>query len=76
MSDASYDLHILILTEDSGGGGRTLRALTRSMLRLVDPSYKRATMVSPKALMQHVRGQPTHFWLGGLLPERPVRHAR
>ncbi|MEO7592189.1 MAG: hypothetical protein ABI134_13325 [Byssovorax sp.] len=40
MSDASFDLHILILSEDSGGGGRPLRALTRSMLRLVDPSYR------------------------------------
>ena len=40
MSDASFDLHILILSEDSGGGGRPLRALTRSMLRLVDPSYQ------------------------------------
>ncbi len=40
MSDPSFDLHILILSEDSGGGGRPLRALTRSMLRLVDPSYR------------------------------------
>ncbi len=31
MSDAGFDLHILILSEDSGGGGRPLRALTRSM---------------------------------------------
>lgn len=40
MSDASFELHILILSEDSGGDGRPLRALARSMLRLVDPSYQ------------------------------------
>lgn len=40
MSDNVYDLHVLILSEDSGGGGGPLRALTRSMLRLVDPSYR------------------------------------
>lgn len=40
MSEASFDLHVLILSEDSRGGGRPLRALTRSMLRLVDPSYR------------------------------------
>jgi hypothetical protein len=40
VSDAAFDLRVLILSEDSGGGGRPLRALTRSMLRLVDPSYR------------------------------------
>ena len=40
MSEAAFDLHVLILSEDSGGGGRPLRALTRSMLRLVDPHYR------------------------------------
>ena len=40
MSDAAFDLHILILSEDSGGGGRPIRALAGTMLRLVDPSYQ------------------------------------
>jgi hypothetical protein len=39
VSEAPFDLHILILTEDSGGEG-TLRALSLRMLRLVDSSYR------------------------------------
>lgn len=39
MSEAPFDLHILILTEDSGDEG-TLRALSLRMLRLVDSSYR------------------------------------
>lgn len=41
MSDAAFDLHILILSEDSSVNALpALRALTLSMLRLVDPSYQ------------------------------------
>jgi hypothetical protein len=41
VSGAPVDLHILILSEDSAGNALpSLRALTKSMLRLVDPSYQ------------------------------------
>jgi hypothetical protein len=41
VSDAAFDLHILILSEDSGSNGvATVRELARCMLRLVDRSYQ------------------------------------
>jgi hypothetical protein len=41
VSAAPFDLHILILSEDSAGNALpSLRALAKSMLRLVDPHYQ------------------------------------
>jgi hypothetical protein len=41
VSGAPFDLHILILSEDSAGNALpSLRALTKGMLRLVDPRYQ------------------------------------
>ncbi len=41
MSRTAFDLHVLILSEDAAGKAlRSLGALTKSMLRIVDPSYR------------------------------------
>lgn len=41
MSGSAFDLHVLVLSEDSAASAlATIRALARSMLRLVDPSYQ------------------------------------
>jgi hypothetical protein len=41
VSNAPFELHILILSEDSAGNALpALRAIAKSMFRIVDPNYK------------------------------------
>ncbi len=61
----SFDLHILILSEDSAGNALpSLRALTRHMLRLVDPSYRDARVDLEPEGEEAQRASHANLWQG------------
>jgi len=65
VSEASFDLHILILSEDSAGAALpSLRAITKSMLRLVDPSYKTERIDLEPEGAEAQRAMHANLWKG------------
>lgn len=65
MSDAAFDLHILILSEDSAGNALlSLRAIVKSMLRLVDSSYKAERVDLEPEGEEAQRAMHANLWKG------------
>jgi hypothetical protein len=65
VSGAAFDLHLLILTEDSAGNALTsLRSIAKSMLRLVDPSYKAERVDLEPEAEEAQRAMHANLWKG------------
>lgn len=65
MSASAFDLHVLILSEDSAGNALpSLRALTRSLLRLVDPSYRAERVDLEPEAEEAQRAMHANLWKG------------
>jgi hypothetical protein len=65
VSGAPFDLHILVLSEDSAGNALpSLRALTRSMLRLVDPRHKAERVDLEPEDPEAQRAMHANLWKG------------
>lgn len=65
MSGGAFDLHVLVLSEDSAGSAlASLRALARSMLRLVDPSHQEQRVDLEPEDEEAQRAMHANLWKG------------